>query len=71
MADETVFMHRYGAEMKKGDLEMKNERGSTLIVVIAIIVLLGIAALITVPKYNNLVTGCENSKKGGKWQICT
>ena len=39
---------------------MKNERGSALIVVIAIIVLLGIAAIIVIPKYNNLVTGEEN-----------
>ena len=39
---------------------MKNERGSALIIVIAIIVLLGIAALIIIPKYNNLVTGEEN-----------
>jgi LemA protein len=39
---------------------MKNERGSVLIIVIAIIVLLGIAALIIIPKYNNLVTGEEN-----------
>ena len=39
---------------------MKSERGSTLTIVVAIIVLLGIAALIVIPKYNNLVTGEEN-----------
>ena len=39
---------------------MKSERGSALIIVVAIIVLLGIAALIVIPKYNNLVTGEEN-----------
>lgn len=39
---------------------MKNEKGSALTIVIAIIVLLGIAALIFIPKYNKLVTGEEN-----------
>ena len=38
---------------------MKNEKGSALVIVIAIIAILGIAALIIVPKYNSLVTGEE------------
>lgn len=38
---------------------MKNQRGSTLIIVIAIIAVLGIAALLIIPKYNSLVTGEE------------
>ncbi len=38
---------------------MKNERGSALIIVIAIIAVIGIAAMLVIPKYNNLVTGEE------------
>ena len=38
---------------------MKKERGSALIIVVAIIAVLGIAALISISKYNNLVTGEE------------
>ena len=38
---------------------MKNERGSALIIIVAIIALFGIAALISISKYNNLVTGEE------------
>ena len=38
---------------------MKNERGSALIIAVVIIAILGIAALISISKYNNLVTGEE------------
>ncbi|AWE08608.1 LemA family protein [Lysinibacillus sp. 2017] len=38
---------------------MKNEKGSALIIVIAIIAVIGIAAMLVIPKYNNLVTGEE------------
>ena len=38
---------------------MKNEKGSALIIVIVIIAIIGIAAMLVIPKYNNLVTGEE------------
>ncbi|MEK4627309.1 MAG: LemA family protein [Solibacillus sp.] len=38
---------------------MKNEKGSALVIVIIIIAVVGIAALLIIPKYNNLVTGEE------------
>ena len=38
---------------------MKNERGSAMTIIVAIIALFGIAALISISKYNNLVTGEE------------
>lgn len=38
---------------------MKNQKGSALIIVIAIIAVLGIAAMLIIPKYNSLVTGEE------------
>ena len=38
---------------------MRNEKGRALIIVIAIIAIIGIAAMLVIPKYNNLVTGEE------------
>jgi LemA protein len=44
---------------------MRNEKGNALVIVIAIIAVIGIAALLIIPKYNNLVTGEE--KVGAAW----